>query len=35
MHATGLIIGRFDPPHLGHSYMIEWALQHCEQLVVF
>ena len=35
MHATGLIIGRFDPPHLGHSYMIEWARERCEQLVVF
>jgi cytidyltransferase-like protein len=35
VHATGLIIGRFDPPHLGHSYMIEWARERCEQLVVF
>ena len=35
MHASGLIIGRFDPPHLGHSYMIEWARERCEQLVVF
>ena len=35
MHAAGLIIGRFDPPHLGHSYMIEWARERCEQLVVF
>lgn len=32
---TGLIVGRFDPPHLGHSYMIEWAAQRCGQLVVF
>ena len=35
MHASGLIIGRFDPPHLGHSYMIEWARERCEHLVVF
>ena len=35
MHSSGLIIGRFDPPHLGHSYMIEWAHERCEQLVVF
>lgn len=35
MHATGLIVGRFDPPHLGHSHMIEWAAQRCEELVVF
>ncbi len=35
IHATGLIVGRFDPPHLGHSHMIEWASQRCEELVVF
>lgn len=34
-HATGLIVGRFDPPHLGHSYMIEWAAERCDRLVVF
>ncbi len=34
-HATGLIVGRFDPPHLGHSYMIDWAAQRCRKLVVF
>ncbi|MGB0114718.1 MAG: adenylyltransferase/cytidyltransferase family protein [Ilumatobacteraceae bacterium] len=33
--ATGLIVGRFDPPHLGHSYMIGWAAERCERLVVF
>lgn len=32
---TGLIVGRFDPPHLGHSYMIDAAAQRCERLVVF
>ena len=32
---TGLIVGRFDPPHLGHSYMIEWAAQRCSDLVVY
>jgi HTH-type transcriptional repressor of NAD biosynthesis genes len=35
VHSTGLIVGRFDPPHLGHSHMIEWAAQRCEMLVVF
>ncbi|HSP30154.1 MAG TPA: adenylyltransferase/cytidyltransferase family protein [Ilumatobacteraceae bacterium] len=35
MHATGLIVGRFDPPHLGHSHMIEWASHRCQELVVF
>ncbi len=34
-HATGLIVGRFDPPHLGHSHMIDWAAQRCVELVVF
>ena len=33
--ATGLIVGRFDPPHLGHSYMIDVAAQRCDRLVVF
>lgn len=32
---TGLIVGRFDPPHLGHSFMIEWAAQRCDRLVVY
>lgn len=32
---TGLIVGRFNPPHLGHSYMIQWAAQRVERLVVF
>jgi cytidyltransferase-like protein len=32
---TGLIVGRFDPPHLGHSFMIDWAAQRCDRLVVF
>ena len=35
MHHSGLIIGRFDPPHLGHSYMIEWAQQRCTEVIVF
>lgn len=35
VHSTGLIVGRFDPPHLGHSHMIEWAAKRCERLVVF
>ena len=32
---TGLIVGRFDPPHLGHSYMVEWAATRVDRLVVF
>lgn len=34
-HPTGLIVGRFDPPHLGHSHMIDWALERTERLVVY
>ncbi|CAB4882048.1 unannotated protein [freshwater metagenome] len=34
-YPTGLIVGRFNPPHLGHSYMIEWAEQRTQHLVVF
>jgi HTH-type transcriptional repressor of NAD biosynthesis genes len=33
--ATGLIVGRFDPPHLGHSYLIDQAASRCERLAVF
>jgi HTH-type transcriptional regulator, transcriptional repressor of NAD biosynthesis genes len=33
--ATGLIVGRFNPPHLGHSYIIERAAARCDRLVVF
>ena len=32
---TGLIVGRFDPPHLGHSFMIDSAAGQCDRLVVF
>jgi HTH-type transcriptional regulator, transcriptional repressor of NAD biosynthesis genes len=32
---TGLIVGRFDPPHLGHSFMIDSATGRCDRLVVF
>ncbi|NND75783.1 MAG: adenylyltransferase/cytidyltransferase family protein [Ilumatobacter sp.] len=35
MHESGLVVGRFDPPHLGHSYMIDWALARCRRLVVY
>lgn len=35
-HATtGLIVGRFDPPHLGHSFLIERAAQQCDRLAVY
>lgn len=35
VYPTGLIVGRFDPPHLGHSFMIDWAAERCERLAVF
>ncbi|MFK7917587.1 MAG: adenylyltransferase/cytidyltransferase family protein [Ilumatobacter sp.] len=34
-HRTGLIVGRFDPPHLGHSHMIDWAAERTDELVVY
>ena len=34
-YPTGLIVGRFDPPHLGHSHMIEWAAARTDRLVVY
>ena len=34
-HPTALIVGRFNPPHLGHSFMIDWATARVERLVVF
>ena len=33
--SSGLIVGRFNPPHLGHSFMIDWAAERVERLVVF
>jgi HTH-type transcriptional regulator, transcriptional repressor of NAD biosynthesis genes len=32
---TGLIIGRFCPPHLGHSHLIDHAAAQVDALVVF
>lgn len=34
-YRSGLIVGRFDPPHLGHSYIIDEAAHRCERLAVF
>jgi HTH-type transcriptional repressor of NAD biosynthesis genes len=34
-YPSGLIVGRFDPPHLGHSMMIDMAAERTHQLVVF
>ena len=34
-HPTALIVGRFNPPHLGHSFMIDWAAERVGRLVVF
>jgi len=27
-------IGRFQPPHCGHLYVIKWALQYCNELII-
>jgi NadR type nicotinamide-nucleotide adenylyltransferase len=32
---SGLIVGRFNPPHLGHSFMIDWSAERCDRLVVY
>lgn len=34
-YPTGLIVGRFDPPHLGHSFLVDVAAARCARLVVF
>lgn len=34
-YSTGLIVGRFDPPHLGHSHMIDRAAERTDRLVVY
>lgn len=31
---TGLVVGKFYPPHKGHKYLIETALEQTEQLFV-
>jgi cytidyltransferase-like protein len=30
-----LVVGRFDPPHLGHSYLIDAAADRCARVVVY
>lgn len=32
--ATGLVIGKFYPPHRGHKLLIDTALAQCEQVIV-
>ena len=34
LEPTGLIIGKFMPPHLGHLYLVEQARSRVEQLTV-
>lgn len=31
---TGLVIGRFQPFHLGHEYLIQKALEHSEKIII-
>lgn len=31
---TGVVIGKFYPPHAGHHYLIDYAIQHCDHLTV-
>lgn len=34
MGTTGLIVGKFYPPHEGHHFLIDTALSECQQVVV-
>lgn len=34
MFKTGLTLGKFMPPHKGHEYMIDFAANMCENLIV-
>ena len=31
---TGLIIGKFLPPHLGHAFLVETASRQVDRLIV-
>lgn len=31
---TGLVIGKFYPPHSGHRYLFEYAAEHCDKLTI-
>lgn len=33
-HTTGLVIGKFLPPHKGHQYLFNFAQQYCEHLII-
>ena len=35
MEKIGLIIGRFNPLHVGHEYLINYALSKCDKLLIF
>lgn len=34
LHKRGLVVGKFAPLHLGHEALIEFALKHCEQVLI-
>ena len=33
-YKTGLVVGKFYPPHLGHKYLIDTATEQCEKVTV-
>lgn len=33
-YSVGIVIGRFQPFHLGHKYVIEKALENCEKIYI-
>lgn len=33
-YKIGIVIGRFQPFHLGHKYLIEKAIKQCDQIII-
>jgi HTH-type transcriptional repressor of NAD biosynthesis genes len=34
LYKTGLVLGKFMPPHKGHQFLFQFADQYCEQLTI-
>lgn len=34
MRNTGMLLGKFMPPHLGHKYLVDFALERVDELTV-
>ena len=33
-YKLGMYLGRFQPFHNGHKYIVEWMLEECERVVI-